>query len=59
MAAKVKKRKPNLPEPRGMEDLTEAEWQAEVDEVESSGAFIKDVALLHNLNYDAFKKYVQ
>ena len=42
-----------------MEDLTEAEWQEEVDEVERSGAFIKDVALLHNLNYEAFKKYVQ
>ena len=46
------------PPERGVNDLTEAEWQAMVEVVETSSATMTDVASFNNLNYRAFKKYV-
>ncbi len=55
---KRRKHEAKPPPPRGIEDLTEEAWQEMVNEVEKNGETIKNVALSHNLNYQAFKKYV-
>jgi hypothetical protein len=55
---KRRKKETKPPPPRGMEDMTEMEWQEVVNEVETSGASMTDVALLRNINYLALTKYV-
>ena len=55
---KRRKKEANPLPPRGVADLTEMEWQEVVNEVETSGALMTDVALLRNINYLALVKYV-
>ena len=55
---KRRKKATEPPPERGVNDLTEAEWQAMVEVVETSSATMTDVASFNNLNYRAFKKYV-